>query len=191
MLAALALLLLAQDSANADAIEQDRAHGARKFVQYGFQPVGQGEPREVRRLIVEPWAPGSRPGIEIERMADGSVRLALVRPGQPAEIHALPRERWAEIVAHDAAIFAPPVRKPGKLGVSCHGTWAWFQSAGAQGSRIGWGWECPGGTSAMTEGHGRAIDFYLGLTLATRPDCKPSAQPQRSDYQFQECFAGR
>lgn len=191
------LLLLGQsapdpEAAFARAVQSDRDYLIHRFGAAGFEPLGlaQVQGREVRRLIVEPWLPGDRPGIEIERLRDGSVALRLIRPGKPPETHALPAARWAEVEALDDAVFAAPVRDPAasERAGACHGTRAWFQAAGAGGERSASPWECPGGVYAMTPARGAAIDLYVRLALSTQPGCAPAERPERSDYAFQNCF---
>lgn len=166
------------------AFERDR------FVQAGFPPLPEGEPRAFRRLILsDPYRMLAVPGVEVARSADGATTLTIQYAGWRSPPASLDEEVWATLIADDT-VFAPrrvaAVSRAAEVDRGppppvCHD---WGVSIQADDGRVaswhGCSDESPVGEAALR---------IIRLAMTTRPDC--GFDPASPFFAFNTCFQPR
>lgn len=158
------------DARFAELVRQDNQFRKDQFVSEGLLSIDlvAGDGREVRRLWLRGAAPAELPVIEIERLGDGSIALALVQKGAVIGRGPAAAEEWAALVALDTGVFKPPVRQPPvapPTSTACHGDSAYFEGASQRVVLSAGGMQCTGAAFPMTDAHRAAIRLMIGMAL--------------------------
>lgn len=166
------------------------------FLEAGFQPIETvaAQKRAVKRaLFFDPYMMLDIPGVEVERLPDGSVTLTIVGGPAPGGPSPLPASAWDRLTGLQGAMFRPKPYEPWDPPAAdapipprppmCHGWLARFGVADETGTGSGsWG-QCGGGDAP---GLTFATEIAR-LAIATRPDCTFDADsPFRA---FETCFS--
>ena len=178
----------------AQALASNAQFGRAKFIEKGLQPIEEAARagRDVRRVLVSDFVPGDLPALELERMHDGSVTLAVARGGAVVQRIAVPAATWARLTALDAGVYAPPpprqVVPEEARSASCHGTGALFESAGNGRVRSASAHQCVGSVSPFNEARVEAMTMLVDLALAARPGCGRE-RGEAVGWPLSRCFA--
>lgn len=166
------------------------------FVDAGFQPIDAlaADKRTVKRALFEdPYMMLPVPGVEIERMPNGTITLKVIgRTGASAPA-ILPASAWAQLISLQGTFLRPkpyvpwdppkasaPVPAPPPM---CHGWLVRFGAADDTGVKSG-SWAQCGGSNQP----GAAFAVRMAeLAVSTRPSCKfDEADPFGA---FNACFS--
>jgi hypothetical protein len=162
----------------------------------GFQRLETfaAEKRTVKRVLFEdPYMMIPVPGVEIERMFDGSVTLKVVGRSGPSAPATLRASAWDELTALQGALFRPkpyvpwdppkadePLPAPPPI---CHGWIIRFGKVDEAGVGSG-SWTQCGGSDRPGFAFAREV---ARLAVSTRPGCKfDEADPF---WSFNACFS--
>lgn len=179
-------------------LASNREYREKLFAEAGFRPLDAlaAEGREVRRMLLSIWLPGSRPGVEIERRRDGTAFMTLVHKDKPKESFPLPAGSWEVLTAGEEAAFAKPdyetasAKKMPPGIVSCHGNAVHFQAAGRAGVRSAGAQQCRDGIEYFTPAKKAYLERFIRLAMATRPECQADPRTPIEDA-FARCFQAK
>lgn len=166
------------------------------FVEAGFQPLDDvaAEKRIVKRVLFQdPYMMLPVPGVEIERMANGSITLKVIGPAEKSSSVVVPASAWTRLTSLQGTLFRPkpyvswdppktdaPLPPPPPI---CHGWIAYFGTADATGLGSGSWAQC--GSRDQPE-----LAFateVARLAVSTRRACKfDEANPF---WSFNACFS--
>lgn len=182
------------------AYERGRARQAQfeqsLFVDAGFQPLETvtAEKRAVKRVLFsDPYMMLPVPGVEIERMSDGSVTLKVIGRSGASAPASLPASAWGQLTTLQGTMFRPkpyvpwdppnadaPLPPPPPV---CHGWIVRFGIADEAGLESGSWAQCGGNKGPESE----FASEIARLAVASRPDCKfDVANPF---WAFNACFS--
>ena len=168
------------------------------FVDAGFQPIEAlaADKRTVKRvLFADPYMMLPVPGVEIERMTNGTITLKLIGRTGASTPAILPTSAWTRLSSLQGTLLRPkqyvpwdppnanaPVPLPPPI---CHGWIARFGTADETGVQSGsWG-QCWGADQPLSV---FAVEMAR-LAVSTRPACKfDDANPF---WAFNACFSGQ
>ena len=175
------------------ALASNAEFGRTRFIEKGLQPIEEAarDGREVRRILVRAWVPGDLPALELEKLPDGSVTLALARGGAVEKRVPVPAGTWARFAALDAGVYAPPPpRAPvseSARSASCHGTGALFESASGGVVRSASADQCVNASSPFNEARRETMNTLVDLALAAQPGCERKLD-ESMEWLLSRCF---
>lgn len=160
-------------------IAENAAYRREQFIAAGLMPIEEvaRKRRDVRRLLVSVWLPGSPPVMEIERHRNNSVTLILTWPHKRAARHSLPASVWKKLTALDDAVFARPPYDLSRIGrrpagvVSCHGDTADFEASVKGRVQTAGAGQCFPRLESFDAAKLSAVAVFVRAAISTRPDC--------------------
>jgi hypothetical protein len=174
--------------------EEQAKFEERLFLEGGFKRLDDlaAQKRTVRRaLFHDPYMMMSFPGIEVERMPDGSVALKMIGPDGESQPTRLPGSAWTTLTGIEGTMFEPkpyvPWDPPAPDEISrpppiCHGWIVRFGSVDTKGKATSSWAECGGEREPQMA---FAIEMAR-LAVSTRSSCKfDAASPF---WSFSDCF---
>jgi len=164
------------------------------FIKAGLAGIEEvaAQKRQVRRLHLTTWTPGSIPIVEIERLPTGSVTLSLVRPGVAVEQHPVASSVWQRLKALDPDVLPPSRYDPERLKAevtwsSCHGDVISLEvSKRGKAYSVG-GNQCVNSLEQYTIGLKAVLAIVSKAVIDTRPACAAAQEPDPTRA-LEACF---
>lgn len=171
--------------------ESQRAFERELFDRAGFPSIAEQnlEGREVRRLLLrDPYGMLAVPGVELERLSNGRIKLRLQYVGWSSAPKAVDRSAWDKLVSNELAIYSETefravskLDEPPPMPAVCHG---WIARLQADYFRTASWTAC--GTGASGPHFDYIIDI-IRLAMATKPEC--AFDDKDPFWSFNKCFA--